>query len=66
MTSYTRIIHHSLFWGATVGDYRHGSNYSSRNLAEDRKVYSVEHLENALLGEPSVSASSAQRYVWRN
>jgi len=58
--------HHSFLGEAWVKDYRHGSNYSSRNLAEDRTVYSVEHPKNALLGEPSVSTTSAKRYVQRN
>ena len=58
--------HHSFLGGAWVRDYRHGFNHSSRNLAEDRTFYSVEHLENALLGEPSVSTSGAKRYVQRN
>ena len=45
----------------TVQDYRHGSSYSSRNLAEDGMVYSVEHPPKPLFREPSIFGSGTQR-----
>jgi hypothetical protein len=45
----------------SVQDSLHGSNYSSRYLAEDGAVYPVEHAPKSLLGEPSISVSGTQR-----
>jgi hypothetical protein len=70
---YTNFVHHSFIYPGhslrhslkpcktSVQDSRHGSSYSSRNLAQDGTVYPVEHPPKSLLGELSISVSGTQR-----